>query len=513
MPAPAGFDRVCRPFSIIPGMKETPVRIFRAAQVRELDRRAIEENDIPGYTLMYRAGEAAFHALRKRWPWARTVLVLCGAGNNAGDGYVLARVAETQGLKVQVVALSDPGKLDGDAAIAFQTYTTAGGTIVEWSPALVDEADVVVDAMLGTGLSRVLAKRPREVVEAVNGAGRPVLALDIPTGLCADTGRVMGAAIRADLTCTFVGLKLGLYTGEGREYAGDIVFDGLGIPEMMTRDVPCAGMRINDTLVRDVLGTRKRTAHKGDFGHVLVIGGGAGYAGAVRLTAEAALRSGAGLVTVATIPAHVPVVLNGRPELMCRGVTEPEALGALLETADVVAVGPGLGTSKWAQSVFSTAIESDRPLVVDADGLNLLARAPRRRDNWVLTPHPGEAGRLLGIASRKVQANRFAAVANILERYGGVLVLKGAGTLVAQVGDVPWLCDCGNPGMAAPGMGDVLTGVIAGIAAQCGELFDAARAGVQVHGAAGDDAASAGGERGLAASDLFAFVQRRVNPS
>jgi NAD(P)H-hydrate epimerase len=491
-------------------MKDLPLRIYRASQVRELDRLAIEEHEIPGYTLMYRAGEAALSLLRKRWPWARRILVLCGAGNNAGDGYVLARLAQAERLQVMVVALFDPAKLQGDARIAWDTFHAAGGQVMDWDERLLEGAEVVVDAILGTGLTRPINGRSAELIHVVNRSGRPVLALDIPTGLCADTGSPLGVAIKADATITFVGLKLGLYTGDGPEYAGEVHFDDLGLSSLLGEAHPCAGRRIDVGLVRTLLPRRSRTAHKGEHGRVLCIGGGPSMSGAVRLAAEAALQVGAGIVTVATHPEHVGVVAGTRAELICHGVRDPDQLAPLLAACDVAAIGPGLGRDAWAQGMLDVACASGRPLVVDADALNLLAGAPRRRDDWILTPHPGEAARMLGVAATGVQHDRLGSVARLLERYGGVTVLKGAGTLVGHVGEVPSICDRGNPGMAAPGMGDVLTGVIAGIAAQAGGLFESACAGVLVHALAGDDAARAG-ERGMLASDLFPHVRKWVN--
>jgi len=491
-------------------MKDLPLRIYRASQVRELDRLAIEEHGIPGYTLMYRAGEAALALLRKRWPAARRILVLCGAGNNAGDGYVLARLAQAERMHVMVVALFDPAKLQGDARIAWDTFHAAGGQVMDWDERLLEGAEVIVDAILGTGLTRPINGRSADLVHAVNRSGRPVLALDIPTGLCADTGIPLGAAIRADATITFVGLKLGLYLGEGLEHAGEVHFDDLGVSTVLGDGHPSAGRRIDHELLRRLLPRRRRTAHKGEHGHLLCVGGGPGMPGAIRLAAEAALRTGAGLVTVATHPDHVDVVAGARAELICHGIRQPGDLAPLCAASDVIAVGPGLGRDAWAQGLFEVAQASNRPMIVDADALNLLAAQPRRRDDWVLTPHPGEAGRLLRLETSSVQQERLVSVGKLLERYGGVIVLKGAGTLVGHVGDVPSICDHGNPGMAAPGMGDVLTGVIAGIAAQTRNLFDSACAGVLVHALAGDDAARSG-ERGMIASDLFPHVRKWVN--
>ena len=449
--------------------------------------------------------------MRKRWPRARRVLVLCGAGNNAGDGYVLARMARTEGLLVTVAALFDPDKLDGDAAVAWEAYRTAGGVAEEWRPSMLAGADLVVDAILGTGLARDLEGKPRELVEAVNAAGIDVFALDIPTGLHADSGQALGAAIVAGATMTFVGLKLGLYTGAAADYTGEILFDDLGIPDSLGPRLPRAAQRITAAQLDRALPARRRSAHKGDFGSVLVIGGDTGMAGAVRLAGEAALRCGAGRVTVATRPGHVGAIVAARPELMCRGVETADELQRLIDRHTVLAIGPGMGTAKWGRRMLKAALAADRPLVVDADALNVLAEKPRLRDNWVLTPHPGEAGRLLGASAAQVQQDRIGALTRLLERYGGTIVLKGAGTLVGYHGEVPCISDRGNPGMAAAGMGDVLTGLIAGIAAQCGDLTLASEAGVFVHAAAGDDAAAAGGERGLLAGGLMQHMAKWVN--
>ncbi|MBT8132720.1 MAG: NAD(P)H-hydrate dehydratase [Gammaproteobacteria bacterium] len=492
--------------------KTLPVKIYRAAQVREMDRVAIEKLGIPGYTLMYRAGEAAFKVLRRRWPRSRSLLVLCGAGNNAGDGYVLARVAKSKGMDVIVAALVDPGKLSGDAQVAWETFQAAGGTVSEWQYDMLDKADVVVDAILGTGLARPLAGKPRQLVEAVNAAGCDVLALDIPTGLHADTGRVMGAAIVADVTITFVGLKLGLYSGDAFNHVGKIMFDDLGLPQTLTKNMHCAGRRISEENVVAALPARIKTSHKGRHGHVLVIGGNSGMGGATILAGTAALRAGAGRVTVATRLQHVAATISTTPELMCCAIEKPGDLTPLLKAADVIVIGPGLGKDIWAQQMLDSVLRTDKMKVLDADALNLIAAEPAKRDDWLLTPHPGEAARLIGTTARKIQHDRYAALARLLEVYGGTVLLKGAGSLVGHVGEPAWVCDRGNPGMATAGMGDVLSGIVAAIAAQCGDLTAAARAGVFVHAAAGDDAARRG-ERGTMASDVLKHLAAWVNLS
>jgi NAD(P)H-hydrate epimerase len=372
--------------------------------------------------------------------------------------------------------------------------------------------EVVVDAIFGTGLSRALDPTMVQRINAINDCGVPILALDIPSGLDADTGAVWGAAITAERTLSFLGLKLGFYLGEGPNHTGIILFDDLDLPASAASFIEPSAFRIGEDALAELLPRRRRTTHKGQQGSVLVIGGGIGMAGAARMAGEAALRAGAGLVTVATWPDNVASITASRPELMCRGVTGGQELEPMIERADILAIGPGLGRDAWAQELLDMALRSDKPTVIDADALNLLSDAPRARSNWVLTPHPGEAGRLLGISTADVQSNRLQSARKLAERFAGTVVLKGAGTLVVTDDCLPYICDKGNPGMASPGMGDVLTGVIAGIAAQTADLPGAARVGVLVHAMAGDMAARRG-ERGLLATDLFGYLQTCVNPA
>jgi NAD(P)H-hydrate epimerase len=492
-------------------MNRLPRHVFSAGQVRAMDRHAIEHLGVAGYTLMTRAGEAALDLLGESWPAARRITVLCGSGNNAGDGYVLARLARAAGFTVLTAALGDATRLAGDAARAYADFSSAGGVAATFDPAMLAETDVVVDALLGTGLDRDVGGAFAACIEAVNACDTPVLSLDIPSGLQADDGRVMGCAVRATRTITFVGLKSGLYLGAAADHVGSLSFAGLGVGEFDAIGPPVL-LRAGPAEVSRALPARRRAAHKGDFGRVLVVGGGEGMPGAVRLAAEAALRAGAGLVTVATQAANVAAVVGSRPEIICHGVASEAQARPLMAAADVVAIGPGLGQSDWARGLMEAALASGKPLVVDADGLNLLAASPWKGPRWVLTPHPGEAGRLLGSSAAAVQADRLAALHGLAERYGGVVLLKGAGSLVLGPGGQAWVCDAGNPGMAVAGMGDVLTGVIAGLIAQCQDLELAAVAGMWIHAHAGDLAA-ADGLRGLLASDLLERLRACVNPA
>jgi len=492
-------------------MTTLPENIYSVAAVREIDRTAIEDAGIPGYTLMTRAGAAAVDAARRGFPAARRWQVICGAGNNAGDGYVVARLAGSEGIAVSVIALVDPDVLSGDAATAYADFTAAGGAVMPWAGELDPDADLIIDAVLGSGLMREVAGDFAAAVTAMNVHGAAVIALDIPTGLNGDSGAVMGCAVKATVTVTFVGLKTGLFSGAGPDYCGDIVFAGLGLEAQHRVNADVAYRRISRSRIRGLLPPRPRTAHKGDFGHVLVVGGGAGMPGAARLCGEAALRTGAGRVSIATHHEHAASIVTSRPELMSHAIQTIKDIDQLLEKADVVAFGPGLGRTPWAGELFARLVADHRPAVWDADALNWLAGSPGAADSRVISPHPGEAATLLGCTAAAVQADRSSALQQLHARYGGVVVLKGAGSLVSSASGVPWLCTSGNPGMAAAGTGDVLTGIIAALLAQGLAAEDAAAVGVDVHARAGDRAAAAG-ERGLMASDLSAEIRGIVNP-
>lgn len=460
---------------------------------------------------MTRAATAAVRQAQKRFPNAKRWQIICGPGNNGGDGYVLARLAAQDGIVVSVVTLVDPKGLSGDAATAYQDFAAEGGVVAIWSGELDIEADLLVDALLGSGLQRDVSGDYALAVRAINEHAGAVYSLDIATGINGDTGEILGCAVRADMTTTFVGLKSGLFLGDGPNYCGEILFAGLEIPESCQSDLPALFTRIDDDRLAKTLQPRARGAHKGDFGHVLVIGGGPGMPGAARLCGEAALRAGAGRVSIATHPDNAAFMTASRPELMCYGVAEGKELATLISNADVLAFGPGLGQSPWAEQMFEQVSDAKLPAVWDADALNLLASAPKSSENRIITPHPGEAATLLGVSSSDVQADRPAAVGALAERYGGTAVLKGSGSLVSVPDGTPIISTSGNPGMAAPGMGDALTGVIAAFVAQGLSLQEAALVGVEVHARAGDLAAS-GGERGMLAGDLIDALRAIVNP-
>jgi ADP-dependent NAD(P)H-hydrate dehydratase / NAD(P)H-hydrate epimerase len=483
--------------------------LYTAEQTRALDHSAIHDYNIPGITLMSRAAEAAFRCLLETWPETERLQILCGTGNNGGDGMLIGDLAHKRGIKVTVYQLGDPDKIVGDAKLARQQALSNGVEIVAFGETPLEPEGVIVDAMLGTGLGGDVRGEYVEAINAINACGVPVLAIDIPSGLCSDTGRVLGCAVRADLTVTFIGLKRGLFTCNAPDYTGMVHFSDLAVPGEVYATVPASCSRLELEPLLTLMPLRPATAHKGLYGTVLVVGGDYGLAGAAALAAEAALRCGAGLVQVATRAEHVAALVARTPEVMPRGVSSADDLMPMLEAADVLVVGPGLGQSAWSVDLLRHAIASGKPMVLDADGLNLLASGALGvtgpAENRVLTPHPGEAARLLKCETSAVQADRFAAVSALQARYGGVVVLKGNGSLIAD-GEQLLLSDYGNPGMASGGMGDVLSGVIGALLAQHLIPLEAVALGVCLHGAAADRAGEEG-QRGLVASDLIPHMR------
>lgn len=496
-----------------------PEFLYDAASVRALDRCAIDVFGIPGAQLMLRAGRAAFAQLLQRWPEPEHLHVVCGTGNNGGDGFVIAALAQQRGWPVSVWQVGAIGRIQGDALRAREFAVREGISIRPFAEAAFTAASaeaapgagVVVDALLGTGLSGEVRAEFVAAIDAINDSGLPVLAVDIPSGLCSDTGRALGPAVRADCTVSFIGLKQGLFTGVGPEHGGEIVYADLAVPAAVFEQVPPSARLLRLDVLQRWLPRRDRAAHKGHFGHVLVVGGDSGMAGAALLASLAAGRIGAGLVSCATRAEHVPALVTRAPEVMALGVRSGAELQPSLARASVVAIGPGLGQAAWGEQLLAEVLRSEKPLVVDADALNLLSRHPQQRSNWILTPHPGEAARLLGVSTAQIQADRFAAARALQQKFGGAVILKGAGTLIATAAGIG-IARYGNPGMASGGMGDVLSGVLGALLAQGLSVEQAAALGVCLHGCAGDRAALDGGERGLLATDLLPHLRRLVNP-
>lgn len=494
--------------------------LYTAEQVQRLDRSAIEAHGIAGIELMERAGKAAFEVARLAYPDAARWLVFCGGGNNGGDGYIVARLAREAGIDVTVCALKSPDALSGDAATAASRWHDAGGSTVTWPVAHPENVDLVIDALLGTGLDKEPQDDFAAAIKLINAAASPVIAVDIPSGLNADNGNAPGVAVVADRTVTFIGQKRGMYTADGPDHCGVVHFSDLQTPDAIREAIPDSGDLIRESIIHKQLKPRQRNSHKGSFGWLLAIGGNSSMSGAVRLCGEAALRSGAGKVTLATNPEHAAFVNLACPELMVRGVKRGKQLQTLLGQVNIIVIGTGLGQTSWSEDLFKTCMQTELPIVLDADGLNILARLypemgqskqlPRGR--WILTPHPAEAGRLLGCSPKDVQQDRVGIAIQLAQRFDATVVLKGCGTVVADKEGRYGICPLGNPGMSSAGTGDVLAGVIGAMVAQGLSLWQAARVGVVVHAHAGDLAAGLIGERGLIASDLIDQLPGVLNP-
>ncbi|VVO47761.1 Bifunctional NAD(P)H-hydrate repair enzyme Nnr [Pseudomonas fluorescens] len=483
---------------------ELPDVLYSTAQVRALDASLIAAGTA-GFELMQRAARATWRALVRQWPTANELSVLAGHGNNAGDGYLVAVLAQRAGWSVRVLAVGDPQRLQGDAALAHAEAVSENVLIEPWT-AQSGLRGIVLDALLGTGLSGDVREPYASAIAAINASRLRVAAVDIPSGLCADTGRILGRAVHADLTVTFIGLKVGLFTGEAANVVGELLFNDLHADPQLIDGAAFTARRLTAAnLPRPT--ARAQASHKGKFGHVLLIGGDRGLGGAILLSAQSALRSGAGMVSVATRSEHVSAALARIPEAMVLGTSSANQLMVMLQKVSVLVVGPGLGQAGWGRSLLSAAANAPLPQVWDADALNMLAEERvSLPGNCVITPHPGEAARLLGVSTADVQSDRPAAAHALSKKYTAVVILKGAGSLIAHPDGRLALCHQGHPAMATAGLGDVLAGLLGALLAQGMEPFDAACLAVWLHANAGEQQGKLG--RGLAASDLIPAIRQ-----
>ncbi|MGC8666510.1 MAG: NAD(P)H-hydrate dehydratase [Chthonomonadales bacterium] len=503
------------------------MEVVTSSIMQELDRRAIHEIGVPGAVLMENAGRAVFEVLRNRWGplRGRSVAVFCGTGNNGGDGFVTARYLRLARANVHVYLAGEADRIRGDAAIHFALLRALGVSLASELPS----AEIVVDALLGTGARGAPRGIVAAAIEHINQTAKHVVAIDVPSGVDADTGAVPGAAVRAEVTVTFGYPKLGLLLAPGTWRAGVLEVRDIGLDWSVLN--PSTPYRwIDRELAGAPFAKREPDAHKGMFGHVLIVGGSAGMGGAPTLAARAALACGAGLVTVAAPESAQRLIAPRVDEVITRPLPEregclcEESLPAILEAAegaDAVCVGPGGTRAPGAQALFRRLLEEvQTPMVADADALNALAEDPAslagRRGPLILTPHPGECSRLLGVRTADVQADRLGAVSEAAKRFGAVVALKGARTLVADGALrrelVPVAINTtGNPGMATGGSGDVLTGMIGTLLARGVDAFRAACAGVYVHGLAGDLAAASIGEHSMTAGDIIRFIPVAIN--
>lgn len=496
---------------------DLPTPLYTAEQTRELDRVAIQQFSIPGIRLMQRAGHACFAVMLERYQGLSSITVMCGAGNNGGDGFVIAQLARQRGFNVQLVCVGHDDfvtSLKGEALLAWELLQAETTDFQLYESGMDLFGEVIVDAMLGTGLQGNVRGLFAEAIRHINSLSRSVVAVDAPSGICADSGQILGCAIEADCTVSFIGLKRGLFTSDAVNYVGAIYFDDLLIPESVYDNVAVNVFRTTRADVVRLLSPRKRSSHKGNNGHVLVVGGEQGMGGAALLASQAALRSGAGLVTLATREEHVSASLMRCPEVMVRKVRSGQDLVPLIAQADVVVIGPGLGQNAWGEQMLAAILASKKPHVLDADALNLMVKKDLFMTDdsleRICTPHPGEAARILHCSVHEVERDRFSSIEKLQKVCGGAVVLKGAGS-VSSAGDAIHLCNAGNPGMAVAGMGDVLSGVCGAFLAQGLTAEDALRLAVYVHASSADAVVAVQGERGLLASDLMPMLMKIIN--
>lgn len=501
---------------------------YSSEAVRNIDYLMVEQGFVDSsYELMKRAARALLGFIYRNYPDIEHITIVCGAGNNAGDGYALARQARLQEkeshLKIRLISIIEPEQLSGDAHQAYLDWLDCGGTIDTMADAHLPSTDLIVDALIGTGLNHSLEDEWYDTVAAINSSPKPVLSVDIPSGLDADTGAIYGIAIHATHTLTFMGQKMGMYTAQARYYCGEIHFASLGVADALYEQIKHSAtlMKWNNIVTR--LPYRSPISHKGDHGHLLIIGGDYGMAGATRIAGEAALRSGAGLVSIATRKDNANAITSARPELMVHGVDTADDLEPLIAKANAIAIGPGLGTEQWGIALLDKIIklvkqqyntgEHRVSCVFDADALNIMAQHNLvvHSQNIIYTPHFGEASRMLkyNFEIPDEDTNRFDMIRQLKEKYHGIFVLKGAGTLVNIEDDIA-ICPYGNEGMASAGMGDCLTGIIGSLLAQKLSAIDAAQVGVCLHAKAGD-AVATDGKNGMLVSDLFPEIRQLIN--
>lgn len=512
-----------------------PSQLYRSQQVKCGEVKVARAVGIDMYQLMLAAGKAVYDCVLQHYGNQAKLWVLCGGGNNGGDGYVVAKLALQQGGDVRVTAMSEPAKLSGDAKRAYEDFIAVGGKTIPFDMAQVSDCDVVVDALLGTGLSGDVRPEIATVITAINRSHIPVVAVDVPSGLCSNSGGVLGNSIKAAHTITFIGIKQGLVTGKARSYVGQLHYSPLVISAKniatyselssqsatvnigeLFQNIETPSAMLDFPVILQRLKTREPSAHKGTHGKALLIGGGTGLGGAILLATKACLRAGAGLTACLTESQHLNAGLISSPEAIFAEWTMQQ-VKYRLSWCDVIAFGPGLGcfqggaaqqqelqpdASTWAVKLAAMVAQSDKAKVLDADALTLLALNPNIDENRIITPHPGEAARLLNTSVAEIESDRYRAVYNLQAIYGGVVVLKGAGTLICD-GNKTYVCSTGNPGMACGGMGDALTGIIVALLAQRLGIMTAARVGVMLHSYAADLNAEANGPCGLLASDVI----------
>ena len=481
-----------------------PIQYYSRQQAYQLDKLAMSDDAQSSQQLMGRAARACWNAIAQRAPNVQKIVVLAGVGNNGGDAFGVAALALRAGCTVELLLVGELTRQSEASAFYRSSFEQLGGKTQRYS-GQIPPCDVIVDGLFGIGLERALNEKYQMLIEQLNAQPACRVAIDIPSGLNADTGVAMPLAFKADFTVSFIARKIGCFIADGPDYCGQLLFDDLGLSRAVAQKVPPLAQSLSPRQIR--LPLRPNNSHKNRFGHVLVIGGAPGMSGAVRLAAQAALRSGAGLVSACVHADNVAIVAGAQAEIM---VSDWSQLSAMLKRASVIVVGPGLGQSKAAQELLNQLAECELPMVIDADALTIDFVQKTQSRERMLTPHPGEAARLLQSDSAEVQRDRIEALQQLIDRFSATVVLKGAGSLVGSKNERIHLCAHGHSGMATAGMGDVLAGLAAGYFAQGLSGFHALQTAVLVHALAAELFAEAQDQASLIASDVSALTGRVV---
>ena len=497
------------------------MKLYTSSETKKIDRLAIKKKGISAFSLMMKAAEFSFNTILENWPNTTKAIIFCSKGNNTGDGYLLAALLKEAGIQSQIVQITKREGLSPATAKGLRVCKQRKVKTIKFSSfkkMKIEKNTVLIDALLGTGLKGKVRKELHQAIEFINKKSKnyPLLSLDIPSGICADSGTELGASILADVTTTFVGRKRGCYTSRGKERAGKVYFNDLLVGKDIFKkvDSSCYILNMEDHLKK--INQRNLNTHKGHYGHVLIIGGNTGFGGAAILAAKAAARSGAGLVSLATRPEHMNAALSQCPEIMVKGVNSGQDLEPFLSQPKVLAIGPGLGQDAWSEQLLQRTLWETKnrniPIVMDADSLNLLPKmnlTSSLPQKIVITPHPGEASKLLKKTVNEIEIDRFKSVKELQKKLKAVVVLKGSGSLICfnkRGKQIIGVCEAGNPGMASGGMGDILSGLIASFIAQGLNVIQATEAAVDIHSKASDLTAMRLGQLGMLASDVLEDV-------
>ena len=493
--------------------------LFDVSNVKKIEQQFIKKINSTEYALALNAAEALFYELTGKFGQPRSITVFCGGGKNAADGYLLSALAATKSISVKVFELGNPRQFCSNVARARELALTRNVEVKRFSGEEIIESEVIVDALIGIGLRGKLSEKYRCAIRRINCSNLPTLSIDVPSGLNASTGGVLDVAVNADITVTFFVNKQGFFTGYGPSCCGSIILRRLGIRREENLHEWASARILRREKLYKIMPSRLNYSCKINYGHVLVIGGDYGYAGAGIIAAQGAARTGAGLVSLATRPEHVAAMLTRQPEVMAIGVSSGQELESFLSRPSVLVLGPGLGTSAWSEQLLQRALDTRILTVIDADALNIISSkkvkiSREHAKNCVITPHPGEAARLLNISVKEVELDRISAAVKLQKVYGTTVVLKGSGTIVfGHTSELVSICPYGNPGMASAGMGDLLSGIIGGLLAQSLSCISAAELGCCLHSYAADLMVKQIGQQGLLATDLLRSISDQLMTS